>query len=332
MTVSYLQIIGGLVILIGGAEIMVRGTVTLARRLNISTLIIGMTVVAFGTSAPELVVTVQAVIVGSSDLAIGNIVGSNIANLLLIIGCSALIMPMARCKRPMIFDAAMLTLATLVFVALCVNGVIHPWAGGGMVVWLGIFLLFSYRRETTVGDDAVAASLRDETEELTFLKLPLWLAVAATVVGLIGLVLGADLLVDGGLTVARNWGVSEAVIGLTMIAIGTSLPELGASAIAAWRKQSDIAIGNVIGSNLFNMLGVGGVASLVAPLTVSSEIQTVHIWVMLAATIIFLPFILTGLRCGRLSGGLFLALYFGYIGWLAISPGDGSVLPPLNAG
>ncbi len=319
--VNYLLIVAGLAILVVGAEFMVRGSVGLAKRLGLSTLLIGMTVVAFGTSAPELVVTVDAVLEGAPDVAVGNIIGSNIANLMLIIGTAAAIMPIVRCQRPLVFDAFILTAASLVFAGFCWLGVIPRWAGAVLVVGLAAFLVFSYRREKMGAGDPIAAGRLEETEELATARMPLWLALVATAGGLAGLVLGADMLVEGSIAVARAHGVSEAVIGLTLIAIGTSLPELGASVVAAIRKHSDIAVGNVIGSNLFNMLGVGGLAAVVAPLAVAPEIQTIHIWVMLAATAIFLPFIVTRIRCGRLAGAAFLVLYFGYIGWLAMNPG-----------
>jgi cation:H+ antiporter len=328
---SFLQVLGGLAILVIGAEVMLRGSVAMAKRFDISTLVIGMTVVAFGTSAPELVVTVDAVLAGSPDVAVGNIVGSNIANLLLIVGSAALIMPFATRDQPMLFDAAALGIASLVFAAFCWTGLIPAWAGVTFLVALGVFVWFSYWREAQGAGDPLAASRREETEELAAVSMPFWLAIGAILLGLGGLIWGADLLVNGAIKIARQQGVSETVIGLTLIAIGTSLPELGASMVAAFRKQSDIAIGNVIGSNMFNILSVGGVASIVGPLTVAREVQNLHIWVMLGATVLFLPLVATRLRGGRLLGAVFLLLYCGYIAWIALDDQASLAIAPIGS-
>ena len=317
---SYVQVIVGFILLLGGAEVLVRGAVSVARRLDVSPLVIGMTVVAFGTSAPELVVSLEAAVSGVPDIAIGNIVGSNIANLLLIIGATVLLSPIDGRTRPLIHDTVVLVAGSILFTGLVLSGTVGRIPGAVMVALLLGFLGSSYWREVRGVGDAAAESRREEAEEIEGIPGAPWLAWIAVVGGLAGIMFGADLLVEGGVAVARAVGVSEAVIGLTLIAIGTSLPELAASVVAAIRGHSDIAVGNVIGSNLFNMLGVGGTVAVVTPLEVAEQIKDFDIWVMLAATAAFLPFLIFGLRLGRPVGVTFLIGYAAYIAFLVLGP------------
>ncbi len=316
----YVQVILGFLLLLGSAEVLVRGAVAVARRFGVSPLVIGMTVVAFGTSAPELVVSLDAAISGAPDIAVGNIVGSNIANLLLIIGATVLVSPIAGRTRPLIHDTTVLVVSSVLFTGIILSGTIGRPAGAVMVAMLLGFLASSYWREVKGPGDAAAESRREEAEEIEGIPGAPWLAWIAVAGGLAGIVFGADLLVEGGVAVARAAGVSEAVIGLTLIAIGTSLPELAASVVAAVRGHSDIAIGNVIGSNLFNILGVGGAVALVTPLAVAEQIRDFDIWVMLVATAAFLPFLIFGLRLGRPVGVAFLVGYAAYIAFLVLEP------------
>jgi cation:H+ antiporter len=316
----YVQVTVGFLLLLGGAEVLLRGAVAVARRFGVSTLVIGMTVVAFGTSAPELVVSLDAAISGVPDIAVGNIVGSNTANLLLIIGVTVLLSPIDGRARPLTHDTTILVASTVLFAGLVWSGTIGRGAGAVMVAMLLGFLVSSYWREVRGPGDAAAESRREEAEEIEGIPGAQWLAWIAVAGGLAGIVFGADLLVEGGMAVARAAGVSEVVIGLTLIAVGTSLPELAASVVAAIRGHSDIAIGNVVGSNLFNMLGVGGTVALVTPLRVAEQIRDFDIWVMLLATAAFLPFLIFGLRLGRPMGGAFLVVYGAYIAVLVFGP------------
>ncbi len=307
----YVQLIAGFMLLLGGAEVLVRGAVALAKRLEISPLIIGMTVVALGTSAPELVVSLDAALSGSPGIALGNVIGSNIANLLLILGAVGMVMPIVAKADGLWRDGLILLGGSLLFAALCWSGMVGLWSG---ILLLAVFVAFlghSYWRETRNGGGAEmgvqeVVEIRGVPASVTVA----WLVLAA---GLAGVVYGADLLVMGGVAVAKAAGVSEEVIGLTLIAFGTSLPELAASVVAAWRGHADIALGNVVGSNLFNMLLIVGVVAVVTPLLVPVQIMAFDLWVMLAATVLFLPFLVGGLRFGRLAAGVFLAAYAAYI-------------------
>jgi cation:H+ antiporter len=317
---AYLQVIAGFVLLLGSAEVLLRGSVAIARRFNLSTLIIGMTIVAFGTSLPELVVSLDAAFAGAPDIAVGNIVGSNIANLLLIIGISGLVFPIAARDRPLLRDGFTLLAVSLLFAALLWHGVIGRGVGAALLIALLIFLVWSYWQETH-GDTSLAAeTLAQEAAEVEGLPGRSWVVWGAVIAGLAGIMLGADLLVEGSVAVARAAGVSEAVIGLSLVAVGTSLPELAASLVAAVRGHSDIAVGNVVGSNLFNMLCVGGSVAVAAPLTVAGQIQGFDVWIMLAATLAFIPFLLKRLRFGRLMGAAFVGAYATYMVVLYYGP------------
>ncbi len=311
-----LQAIGGFLLLLGGAELLVRGSVVIARRMGVSTMAIGMTVVAFGTSAPELIVSLQAALSGAPGIAVGNIVGSNIANVLLIIGLTALCMPIAAQPTPLVRDSLTIVGSSLLFVALMWSGTIGMVDGLLLLIVFGLFMVMSYRGSAKGGGKAAAGaatrSLEAEAAEIGGLPDGAWVPWLAALLGLGGLAVGSDLLVDGASGIARLFGVSEAVIGLTMIAVGTSLPELAASVAASLHRQPDVAVGNVLGSNLFNMLFVGGAVAVVAPLAIDERILAFDMWIMLAVTILFLP-VLLGSRFGRWTGLLFVVLYGGYI-------------------
>ncbi|MBT5519828.1 MAG: calcium/sodium antiporter, partial [Rhodospirillales bacterium] len=291
--------------------------VALAKKFGVSPLVIGMTVVAIGTSAPELVVGLQAGLSGSPGLALGNVIGSNIANVLLILGAAGLIAPIVSKHGALLGDAVVLMAGSILFAFFCTQGQIGGLAGGVLVLALVVFLYLSYRREHDHGG-ADAELHVEEVEEIGGLPdgtFVVWLALLG---GMAGTIYGADLLVDGGVDIARDYGVSEEVIGLTLIALGTSLPELAASVVAALRGHADVAIGNVVGSNMFNILGISGVVAMVTPLPVSSQIISFDLWVMLGATTIMLPILLWGWRLSRPSAVLFLALYCGYITMQAV--------------
>ncbi len=317
MLMSWIAFAAGLVLLVGAAEALVRGAVAMAERLGVSPLVIGLTVVAFGTSAPELVVCVQAALEGSGGLVYGNIIGSNIANIMLILALAALIRPVQAEMRTFGREATVLILATVAMVVFTWGDGVIRLEGGVLLAALAAYLLWSYIRESRTAADARAAAA--ELEDLSTLQhKPWWMIVGATVVGLGGVILGARLLVTGAVAIARDWGVSEEVIGLTMVAIGTSLPELATAAAAALKKQNDMALGNVVGSNLFNILGIMGVSALVKPAAAPAQVMAFDAWVMLGVTVLLVPFFLTGRRLARVEGGLLLGGYAAYIAVLFI--------------
>ncbi|MEE9317114.1 MAG: calcium/sodium antiporter [Rhodospirillales bacterium] len=307
----YLQLVGGIAVLLGSAEVFIRGAVGFAKMINVPPLVIGMTVVALGTSAPELMVTLDAALTGAPGLAVGNVIGSNIANVLLILGVSCMLSPMLGPQNVLFRDGAVLISGTLVFALLCAQGQLGLWSGAVLfVVFLG-FLASSYRKETQ-DDNAIAEHIL-EVEGLQPMASPGWAVLLAIIIGLAGVVWGADLLVEAAVSIARENEISEEVIGLTVVALGTSLPELAASVVAAYRGHSDIAVGNVVGSNLFNILGIAGFVAMVTPLPVSKEILSFDIWVMVGSTVLVLPILAGRWRPGRFSGALFLVLYGAFL-------------------
>ncbi|MCK4938848.1 MAG: calcium/sodium antiporter [Rhodospirillaceae bacterium] len=309
---TYLQLLIGCILLLGGAEIMVRGAVQVATRLGLSALLIGMTVVAFGTSAPEMVVSMNAALAGTPGMALGNIVGSNTANILLILGATCLIAPVVVDPKAILRDGIMLLSASVFFVWISLLGHIGSTIGAAMVVALVIYFIRAYVRERQNG--SASAKLHErETEELKDIEINIWMAWGFLIFGLVGVIYGADLLVESGTEIARNLGVSEEVIGLTIIAFGTSLPELAASVVAAIRGHTDVAVGNIVGSNLFNLLFVAGGVAAVHPLDVPEQIQRFDLWVMLAATIMLFSYLVLGKRFRRREGVLLLGTYGGYV-------------------
>lgn len=322
MLIDLLFTAAGLVILVLGGEATIRGAVGLARVLGVSPAMIGLTVVAFGTSAPELMVSLQASWEGAPDIAVGNVVGSNIANILLILGAGALIAPLI-CDPAVVRRDGMAMIAAMgLLLALGLSGIIVAWQGVLMLTVLVAYVVGSYmldRKNST----AVADLHAREAEETEGVPESTLLVVVYVVVGLIGLIGGAKLLVDGAVGLARAGGVSESVIGLSLIAIGTSLPELAATVAAAMRRHTDIAIANVLGSNLFNVLLILGAASLVAPLPVAPDIAAVDLWVMMAAAAVLLPIMITGKHITRIEGIVMLVLYAAYIASMALGYGRG---------
>ena len=297
-------IAGGLALLVMGGELLVRGAVALALRLGIAPLIVGLTVVAFGTSAPEMIVSVSAALQGTTDIALGNVVGSNIANVLVILAVAALIAPIDPRGHDLRESWWMMVGASVLLILLSLGGTLGRLQG---LVLLGVFALVLWRQIATAqgGEDAGG------DDQVPWGRIVVWLAV-----GLVLLPVGAQLLVKGAVDIARDLGVSEIMIGLTLVAIGTSLPELAASAMAAWRGRSDLALGNVIGSNIFNILCILGVTTMIAPLPVPAQMLRLDLWVMLAAAVILWPFLFRGIRIGRAAGGALLVAYGAYVGAL----------------
>lgn len=307
----YLMVAGGLVILLVGGDVLVRGAVALAQRLGVPPLVIGLTVVAFGTSSPELVVCVKSAIAGVPEIAIGNVVGSNIANILLVLGVPAVIFPIACNAESVRRDSAIMVGVSTLFVALCWTGLIQFWQGAIMLALLIGFLVRSYLSSRN-GDQTVEAIV-DEIEGIAVRPHSMFVSSVLVLVGLVGLVAGSSLLVDGATGLARAAGIPEEVIGLTLVAIGTSLPELATSVVAAIRRHGDVAVGNVVGSNLFNILGIMGVTAMVRPIPVPDQFLSFDLWLMLASSVVLLLFVLRGASINRVAGSVLAVGYAIYL-------------------
>ncbi|MGF1629407.1 MAG: calcium/sodium antiporter [Kiloniellaceae bacterium] len=312
---TYLELSAGLVLLLVCGDLFVRGAVGVAERMKVSPLVIGLTLVGFGTSLPELVASLEAARIGSPGIAIGNVVGSNIANVLLILGLAALIAPIAVTAGTFRFNGPVLVGASLLSVLVFFLGEIGRWWGFLFVVLLLAFTLTAYWRGRHGLSDEAAGQMAAEVEDLPPRRAPLLLYIGLTLIGLVGIVVGANLLVEGAVTLARRVGISETVIGLTIVAVGTSLPELATSVVAALRRHGDVALGNVIGSNIFNLLGILGVTALYRPIAVPVEILHLDSWVMLAATALLILFAMTRAKVERWEGSVLLA---GYLAYLAV--------------
>ena len=312
---TILLLIAGLVLLTLGGEALVRGSSRLAALCGISPLVIGLTVVAFGTSAPELAVSVMSAYAGQADLALGNVVGSNIFNILLILGLSAVIAPLVVHQQLIRLDVPLMIGASLLLVPMGWDGLIGRLEGmllfAGIITYTCYVVCKSRREEKAIHDEyAEGFPAPDETGANVW-----WRNLALVLGGVLMLVLGSRWLVDGAIAIARHFGVSELVIGLTIVAAGTSLPEVAASVIATIRGERDIAVGNVVGSNLFNILSVLGLSSLVAPkgITVPASAMTADIPVMIAVAVACLPVFFVGYRINRWEGFLFLGYYVAYL-------------------
>ncbi len=304
----------GLVLLVGAGDALVRGAVALSMQLGISAFIISATVVAFGTSAPELLISVEAALEDAPGLALGNVVGSNIANVLLVLGVPALIVPIAGCGSGAHRNLYLMLAATALFTGLVLGGTLFWW-GGLALISVAVFLIWDSVRVGLAARNGPNDGALEELAELEDVDpyMARWKVLLLIGVGVVGLPLGAGFLIEGARGIARDFGVSEAVIGLTVVAIGTSLPELATTVMAALRRQADVAIGNVIGSNIFNITAVIGAAALVSPLAVPEEIISRDLWCMIGASILLTPIVLMCRRISRLTGGAFLLLYGGYI-------------------
>ena len=329
---TLLLLLSGLALLFGGGELLVRGSTRLAAAAGIPPLIVGLTVVAFGTSAPELAVTAQAALAGQADLVIGNVVGSNISNVLLILGIAALITPLVVAQTIIRRDVPLMIAATAGFWLMALDGVVSRLEGvalvGGVVAYT-VFAIREGRRESREVEGEYAAVYGMERRS-ALRETALNIVLIASGIGM--LIVGAGWLVDGAVVIARWLGLSELIIGLTIIAIGTSLPELATSVIAAIRGQRDIAVGNVVGSNLFNILSVLGITAIIAPagVGVSQAALRFDIPVMTAVAVACLPVFFNGYRIARWEGGLFLAYYIAYAGYLALGAAEHPALPVIS--
>lgn len=303
----------GLAGLIIGGEMLVRGAVSAATRFRVSPMVIGLTLVGFGTSTPELVTSLQAALTGSSGIAIGNVVGSNIGNVLLILGVAALVAPIA--VEPAAFrrDGTVLALVSGLCLLVILQGAVGRGMGAVFLLVLAAYLTFTILSERRAQGTAAGEVYVAETQAVPGPETGLGVSIALALAGLVAVIFGARFLVSGAVDIAQTAGLSEAVIGLTIVAVGTSMPELVTSVIAVRRKQGDVALGNVIGSNIFNVLGILGITSLVQPLAVPPEIVRLDIWVMCAAAVLLILFARTGWRIGRREALAMLGCYIVYV-------------------
>ncbi|MCB9808330.1 calcium/sodium antiporter [Candidatus Peribacteria bacterium] len=284
MITPLLSLVGGFILLIKGADWLVEGASSIARRIGVSDLVIGLTVVSFGTSAPELIVNIVASFQGSADIAIGNIVGSNISNTLLILGISALIAPLAVQRSTVLKEIPLMLLASLTLLIMANDSIVDGYQLSELsrsdgLAFLGFFIIFIYY---TFG----LASLKQEDGHTKETK-PIWLALVMFIVGLIGLGVGGNWAVNGATAIALSLGISEALVGLTIVAVGTSLPELAASSVAAYKGNTDIAVGNVVGSNIFNIFWILGLSAVIKPLPFQPAINADLLVVVASAILLF---------------------------------------------
>ncbi len=312
----------GVVLLVFGAEYLVRGASTIAERLGISPIVIGLTVVAFGTSAPELAVSVNAALNGNNDVALGNVVGSNIANILLILGLSAAIGGLAITQRIVRLDIPILIGVSILAYVLALNNAIGRPEGlvlFGLVIIYTTWLIRESRKESA----AITAEYQKGIDEIEgdVAYSPLIWQIGLSLVGLIMLIVGSNFLVESASDLARSLGVSDLVIGLTVVAVGTSLPELATSVMAAFRGERDIAVGNVVGSNLFNLLGVLGLSAVFSTkgILVSDAALRLDLPIMIAATVVLLPICWNGFMIKRWEGSLLVAFYFVYVAYIVLA-------------
>jgi cation:H+ antiporter len=333
---TYLMVLGGLVLLFIGGEALVRGSVSVARKLNISELVIGLTLVGFGTSVPELVTSLRAIDQNAVGIAVGNVVGSNIANVLLVLGVAAMIRPILTNPRALARDGLIMLAVTALLCALIWFDLFSRPVGIGLLGALLVYLTYSFVADQRRDNEAAAMHVAEG--EAVDARYGLFLGLVIAVAGLVGVVFGARLLVDGGVVIARDFGISETIIGLTIVAVGTSLPELVTSVVAAYRGKSDVALGNIIGSNIFNVLGILGVTAVVHPFSVrgdisaeamsqghhASIISTEDIGALILSVFLLMLFAMTGKRIARWEGVILLlayALYFGLLFDLVPVPG-----------
>lgn len=321
---TYFLFAVGLVLLLGGGEWLVKGAAGLAVRVKVSPLVIGVTVVSLGTSAPELLVSVKAAVDGFPAISIGNVVGSNIANIGLVMGLVAMIMPMTLTRSAIQLDWPVMISSTLLFYLMAFDGVLKRYEGILLLILFVIYVSYSIVRSRSATkktqriNDEEALQLDDlPEEEFEDLKIdpqvPIWKLLSFVVFGSVALVLGAKWFLDGAIDMARIFGVTEHVISVTLIAFGTSVPELATSAIAAFRKQSDISIGNLIGSNSFNILSILGITAVVREIPVGQEVLNMDVFWMIGIAMLLFPFLLIGRKIYRLEGLILLLAYTAYI-------------------
>ncbi|WP_373492793.1 calcium/sodium antiporter [Aquiflexum sp.] len=302
---DYLFLVIGLAILLAGGKFLVDGASGLALKFGLSQGLIGLTIVAFGTSAPELLVSINAAIKGNSDIALGNVIGSNISNISLVLGISAMIFPIVILKSVIKLDYLTALLSSVLFYVMALNGTISRWEG--LILFILLILINIYFFRKLSGGDHLAS------DDTSITIHPLWKTIVLLIAGILGLFFGSDMLVDSAVNISKNLGISERVIGVTIIAIGTSLPELVTSVIAALNKKTDIAIGNILGSNIMNVLSIIGITALVSPIQVSDLfLKQDFIW-MIGFTLILFPILKSKLTVSKREGFILLVLYGLYL-------------------
>lgn len=309
---AYFFLIVGFLLLIFSGDFLVKGAVSIALKFQLSTLVIGMTIVSFGTSAPELLVSIEAALGGHPDISIGSVVGSNISNIALILGITALVFPIAVSRATLRVDWPMMMLSTLLFAGLVLDGELSSLEGVLFLAFLIGFiwwLIYSNRKSNST------PSLSDDVNE-DDKEIPLWKGLGLVVIGALGLVFGADLMLKGAVDIAREYNVSERIIGLTIVAFGTSLPELITSCVAAFRKEADISIGNLIGSNIFNILAILGITSIIHPISVSDSIINSDNYILIGITFLVFPLMYFGKKISRIKGLVLLLVYLTYLFYL----------------
>lgn len=306
MVVAALLIVLGFVMLMGGAEFAVRAAVAIANRLHIPSLIVGLTIVALGTSVPEFVVSIKSALSGNAGISVGNVIGSNIANVLLVLGASAVIYPITCDGKAFYRDFSFLFVVTLVFAFFVVNGKIIHWNGWILLGFLGLFLIYNYfgAQKNDNLEDEIPSQLVNQSW---------WKILAAFGGGLAAIAYGAEFLVTGAVDLALIFGVSQEIIGVTIIAIGTSMPEMATSCVAAFRRQNGIALGNVIGSNIWNIVFVMGATSAITNVKVADQFVFFDLWVMMFASFMLLPIMMFKNKISRIEGLFMLLCFIAYI-------------------
>ena len=307
-----LAILVGVALLFGGGELLVRNASALASAWGLSPMVVGLTIVAFGTSAPELAASLTAALQGSPQIALGNVVGSNTANIALVLALVALVRPPTATASFLRREVPIMVGAAALLVVLLVGGTVGRGDGALLLLLLVAYLLVLLRPVEEKAE--VREAFAEEYGRPA--RISTWAAALLVVAGLALLVGGANVLVLGATSLARDFGLPEMVIGLTLVAVGTSLPELATSLIAAAKRQSDIALGNIVGSNIFNVLGIVGATAVARPLRIPYEAIAIDLWVMLGLSVLFVPFLVTGLRLGRREGAVLVTLYLGYVAYL----------------
>lgn len=315
----WIALLAGLALLYFGAQELIRGGAALALRLGLSALAVGLTVIAYGTSSPEMVVSVQAAASGNGAISIGNVVGSNICNILLILGLAAAIAPVTAHVQIIRREIPVMIAASVLIAALLWDGSLGRIDGAVLFAGVVAYTYLTLRDARRAHAASVEAEFKEELPETK--GLGSWAAAGLVVLGLGLLILGSNLFVNGAVTLAEGWGVSQGVIGLTIVAVGTSLPELATSVMASAKGESDVAVGNVVGSNIFNILGILGLAALVQPMD-STGIRHSDLLFMLGVAVVLLPLVKARGKVGRLEGLVMLAAYAGYTVWLVKGMGE----------
>lgn len=310
---NLLFLVLGVALLTAGGEALIRGSLGAARLFGVSPLFSGLVIVGFGTSAPELVVSIDAALNSRADIAIGNVVGSNISNILLILGICAFITPLAVKPLALSRDAVTVVAASILFILLVGGTALGRWDAAIFLVALMVYLVWAYWTERFHAAPSAEVHIAEAEELSAVPNSPYWIAIVVTS-GLLLLIGGSKVLLTGAVGIAEHFGFSEAVIGLTLVAVGTSLPELSISVIASLRKHADVAVGNILGSNIFNLLGILGISALLQPLPVHVRILKFDQWVMVGASLLLFLFLFTRRGISRLEGGMLLTGYAVYVG------------------